>query len=194
MGAWLKKPSTSCLLPAFLPLISNSQNPKLYSISYRIFCREFRKYRILKILSNIIYPIEYSYGSTKVSTIYPTFSTCIAYSIYSTSHFILQVHDDTGIWYRACRAICPICFRLITFEKLRTAKKSTSVMIARAEGITYLILIFFPSLKSSSSEWSRKMHPEIWQNQPKIVSFFNKTFILSPSCVNIEKQKNRGWA
>ena len=40
--------------------------------------------RVLEILSNILHPIEYSYGSTEVSTIYPTFS--IAYLIYSTSH------------------------------------------------------------------------------------------------------------
>ena len=39
-----------------------------------------------QILSNILYPIEYSYGSPEVSTIYPTFF--IAYFIYSTSHSV----------------------------------------------------------------------------------------------------------
>ena len=37
-----------------------------------------------QILSNILYPIEYSYGYTEVPAGYPTFS--IAYLIYSTSH------------------------------------------------------------------------------------------------------------
>ena len=50
----------------------------------RILYRKFQWCRILKILSNILCPIEYSYGSTEVSKIYPTFS--ITYSIYSTSH------------------------------------------------------------------------------------------------------------
>ena len=36
-----------------------------------------------RILSNILYPIEYSYGYTEVPTGYPTLS--IAYLIYSTS-------------------------------------------------------------------------------------------------------------
>ena len=45
--------------------------------------------RVLEILSNILYPIEYSYGSTEVPTIYPTFS--IAYSIYSTSHMYMTM-------------------------------------------------------------------------------------------------------
>ena len=58
--------------------MSNSQNPVEFSKSYRI----------LKILSNILYPIEYSYGSSEDSTIYLTFS--IAYSIYSTSHHAQQ--------------------------------------------------------------------------------------------------------
>ena len=40
-----------------------------------------------QILSNILYPIEYSYGSTEVPTGYPTFS--IAYLIYSTSHHVV---------------------------------------------------------------------------------------------------------
>ena len=44
--------------------MSNSQNSTSYVI-------------------NILYPIEYSYGSTEVSTFYPSFS--IAYLIYSTS-------------------------------------------------------------------------------------------------------------
>ena len=42
--------------------------------------------RVLEIPSNILNPIEYSYGSTEVSTNYPTFS--IAYSIYSTSQYV----------------------------------------------------------------------------------------------------------
>ena len=37
-----------------------------------------------QILSNIIYPIEYSYGYTEIPAGYPTFS--VAYLIYSTSH------------------------------------------------------------------------------------------------------------
>ena len=49
----------------------------------------FHYYRIIKILSNILYPIEYSYGSTEISTIDPTFS--IAYSIYSTSQYLVIV-------------------------------------------------------------------------------------------------------
>ena len=40
------------------------------------------KYCILEILSNILYPIEYSYAFTEVSAGYQTFS--IAYLIYST--------------------------------------------------------------------------------------------------------------
>ena len=45
--------------------------------------------RVLEILSNILNPIEYSYGSTEVSTNYPTFS--IAYSIYSILQYSLLV-------------------------------------------------------------------------------------------------------
>ena len=41
--------------------------------------------------NNILYPIEYSYGSSEDSTIFLTFS--IAYSIYSTSHDIMG--DET---------------------------------------------------------------------------------------------------
>ena len=52
----------------------------------RILYRKFQWCRILKILSNILCPIEYSYGSTEVSKIYPTFS--ISYSIYSTSQVV----------------------------------------------------------------------------------------------------------
>ena len=48
--------------------------------------------RVLEILRNILYSIEYSYGSTEVSTIYPTFS--IAYSIYSTSQYL----DFFTVW------------------------------------------------------------------------------------------------
>ena len=50
-----------------------------------MFCRKFDSCRILKILSNILYAIEYSYGPTEVSTIYLTFS--IAYLKYSTSQY-----------------------------------------------------------------------------------------------------------
>ena len=54
-----------------------------------------------------------------------------------------EAHSGT---YSPCRAICPFFFRLITFEIPRNEKKSTSAMIARAEGITDLI-IFFPFTK-----------------------------------------------
>ena len=68
MGAWLKKYT--------------------YSLLMELFPGTWQEYstmpRVLEILRNIVYSIEYSYGSTEVSTIYPTFS--IAYSIYSTSH------------------------------------------------------------------------------------------------------------
>ena len=40
------------------------------------------KYCILEILSNILYPIEYSYDFTEVPAGYPSFA--IAYLIYST--------------------------------------------------------------------------------------------------------------
>ena len=63
-----------------------------------MFCRKFDSWRILKILSNILYvcrilkilsnmlyAIEYSYGLPEVSTIYLTFS--IAYLIYSTAQY-----------------------------------------------------------------------------------------------------------
>ena len=48
-----------------------------------------------QILSNILYPIEYSYGYTEVPAGYPTFS--IAYLIYSTSHYrlVLERNEST---------------------------------------------------------------------------------------------------
>ena len=58
-----------------------------------MFCRKFDSCRILKILSNILYAIEYSYGPTEVSTIYLTFS--IAYLIYSTSHWFIAAAAAT---------------------------------------------------------------------------------------------------
>ena len=80
-----------------------SRNPKKYSIPYRIFfwshkgvcgLSDFSNYDLLlsempqmpdsQTLSNIIYPIEYTYDYTQVPAGYPTFS--IAYLIYSTSH------------------------------------------------------------------------------------------------------------
>ena len=42
-----------------------------------------------QIISNILYPIEYSYGYTEVPTGYPTLS--IAYLIYSTSHMDVRM-------------------------------------------------------------------------------------------------------
>ena len=53
--------------------------------------------RVLEILSNILHPIEYSYGSTEVSKIYPTFS--IAYLIYSTSH-LSTINHRYFCWLR----------------------------------------------------------------------------------------------
>ena len=44
--------------------------------------------RVLDFLRNILCSTEYSYGSTEVSAIYPTFS--IAYSIYSTSQLSIS--------------------------------------------------------------------------------------------------------
>ena len=47
--------------------------------------------RVLEILSNILYSIEYSYGSTEVPTGYSTFS--IAYLIYSTPQRCISAGD-----------------------------------------------------------------------------------------------------
>ena len=48
-----------------------------------------------QIISNILYPIEYSYDYTEVPAGYPTFS--IAYLIYSTSHYrlVLERNEST---------------------------------------------------------------------------------------------------
>ena len=69
VGAWLKKYTYSLFMERFSGtwLQEYSTMP-----------------RVLEILSNILYSIEYSYVSTEVPTDYPTFS--IAYLIYSTSH------------------------------------------------------------------------------------------------------------
>ena len=77
MGAWLKKYTSSLLMELF---------PGTWLQEYSTMPR------VLEILRNILYSIEYSYGSTEVSTIYPTFS--IAYSIYSTSHLLKHANFD----------------------------------------------------------------------------------------------------
>ena len=56
----------------------------LYHIKYSVGNSTNVEFSKSYHVSNILYPIEYSYGSTEVSTIYPTLST--ADLIYSTSH------------------------------------------------------------------------------------------------------------
>ena len=85
--------------------VSCSRNPKEYSIPYRnspdhtngstgcptsqniAYLSKMPQTSNSQILSNILYPIEYSYGYTEVPAGYPTFS--IAYLIYSTPQWAL---------------------------------------------------------------------------------------------------------
>ena len=75
-GTWLQEYST---MPRVLEIRSNILSPIGYSV------RNSNHVEFSKILRNILYPIEYSYDSTEVSTIYLIFS--IAYLIYSTSQY-----------------------------------------------------------------------------------------------------------
>ena len=58
-----------------------------------------------------------------------------------------------------------------SFWNTTNRKISTSAMIVRAEGMTYLTLFLFPTLNKVSF-WLTKMHPKIWQDHPKNLSFW----------------------
>ena len=81
--------SASCLIPTFSPLdgeihVFPTHGTFLWYLTTRIFYNATCS-RNPKLY---LYLIEYSYGSTEVSTIYPTFS--IAYLIYSTSQYVVS--------------------------------------------------------------------------------------------------------
>ena len=107
------------------PLVPDYKNIlHCHGISDKVLCS--------KILSNILYPIEYSYDSTGVPTGYPTFS--IAYLIYSTHHNGLLVGLPAYSAYR--RWIPPLPALSILWSYCFCSKRAYF-----KQSLTYTVLI-----------------------------------------------------
>ena len=113
-------------------------------------------------------------------------------------------HSNTNMWKSGedrptkrqmpsgspCRIICQFYFRSITFEILRTEKKSTVAMIARAEGITDLI--FFFVLENQVVGDREKCTPKSGKISPKLCHFGQTIDFIAKFCQHWKKKG--GWA
>ena len=103
-----------------------------------------KKYCVLEVLRNILYPIEYSYDYTDVPGGYPTFS--IAYLIYSTSHntirssskwlLTLPARSQHYVPTTFSTVVINICF--VTTEVIRRRSRVRKSPVPLASRRTYL--------------------------------------------------------
>ena len=109
----------------FLEIRSNILSPIGYSVGNSTHV-EFSK-----IVSNILYAIEYSYGPTEVPTIYLTFS--IAYLIYSTSQYVYMYDVITCTTKiipgtRATKAWCALGPSAVSSKSCRAVLRSSNYL------------------------------------------------------------------